>query len=276
MGGAGLRRMTNSLRFLSPLKLQQSSSAGDSFRRRVWRDGRHMIVYEGLRMHKIHESADSRAGLVAARLVYLVFVSLLICSRSALGQPSNYCRQGEQLFKDQNYRAAQVALWQCLASGAITQDQTVHLTWTYRDLKNYDEGLSQVSDLLTKRSDDENLLYVGAFLHFRRNELEQSVELLNRAYKLKPDDWRLHQLYALNFVEVGWALAAEKEFNRAIKLRPDEPELYYQMARYYYTMNEFDKAVSASEKALGLAPEYASVYDNLGLTYAGQGDSARA
>jgi tetratricopeptide (TPR) repeat protein len=41
-------------------------------------------------------------------------------------------------------------------------------------------------------------------------------------------------------------------------------------------MNQYDQAISASQMALALAPDYASVYDNLGMTYAGLQDSSRA
>jgi tetratricopeptide (TPR) repeat protein len=201
---------------------------------------------------------------------------LLLSSTTAVAQALDFCARGEDQFREKNYQAAQAALWECTNDGNATQDQTLHLAWTYRDLHNYSEGLDRVSESLKQRPADENLLYVGAFLHFRRNELEQSVGMLNQAYRLKPDDWRLHQLYALNFIQVGWVSAAEQELTRAIKLNDNMPELYYQLARFYYTMNKYDRVVTVSEKALALAPEYASVYDNLGLTYAGLGDSSRA
>lgn len=212
----------------------------------------------------------------AGRIIVTFFSLLLLHSTTAAAQLSAFCSLGENHFREKNYRAAQAELWQCTNDGNATPDQTLHLAWTYRDLRNYSEGLGRVSEALKQRPADENLLYVGAFLHFRRDELEQSVGMLNQAYRLKPDDWRLHQLYALNFIQVGWVSAAEQELTRAIKLNDKMPELYYQLARFYYTMNEYDKVVTVSEKALALAPEYASVYDNLGLTYAGLGNFSRA
>ncbi|MGC2404624.1 MAG: tetratricopeptide repeat protein [Acidobacteriaceae bacterium] len=186
------------------------------------------------------------------------------------------CSQGEVLFSGGDFVAAQDALWKCSLAGNATQDQGLHLAWTYRELRNYAEGFTRVSEALKTQPSDENLLYLAAFLRFRQRRLEESVGFLNRAYKLQPDDWRVHQLYALNFVEVGWAGAVEQELKRAIGLKPDMPELYYQLARYYYTMDKFEEAITASQKALELAPDYASVYDNLGLCYAGLSDAARA
>jgi tetratricopeptide (TPR) repeat protein len=41
-------------------------------------------------------------------------------------------------------------------------------------------------------------------------------------------------------------------------------------------MSNFEKAISASSKAIELAPDYASAYDNLGLSYAGLSDNTQA
>jgi tetratricopeptide (TPR) repeat protein len=210
------------------------------------------------------------------RAVVLVAASLVLSLHAAAAQASLSCGQGESLFNGRNYLQAQDALWQCIITGAQTQDDALHLTWTYRELKTYDEGLTRVAEALKQDPHNEDLLYLAAFLHFRRGELEGSVGFLNQAYRIKPEDWRIHQLYALNFVQVGWSGAVEQELQRAIKLKPDMPELYYQLARYYYTMSKFDQAIAASAQALALSPDYANVYDNLGMSYAGLADPVRA
>lgn len=212
-------------------------------------------------------------------LAVTALLATALLSASAFGeveQTAPPCSQGEILFSGRDFVAAQDALWNCLLGGNATQDQGLHLAWTYRELKNYPQGFTRVSEALKTRPLDENLIYLAAFIRFRQGQLEESVGFLNRAYKLQPNDWRIHQLYALNFVEVGWAGAVEQELERAIRLKPDMPELYYQLARYYYTMSKFEDAIAASQKALELAPDYASVYDNLGLSYAGLSDATRA
>ena len=202
----------------------------------------------------------------------VVAALLLLVPVTVVAEQSESCARGVEQFTQQRYREAQSTLWECVSSGTQTPEQTLDLASTYREIKNYDEGLERVANEMKRRHGDEDLIYLGAFLQFRRGQFEASVALLNLAYKQNPKDWRLHQLYALNYVEAGWVSAAEQEFDRAIKLKSDLPELYYQLARYYYTMSEFSKSVTTSKKALALAPNYADVYDNLGLTYAGLGN----
>lgn len=208
-------------------------------------------------------------------VVFAVNLVFAMAQSVAPLEPSS-CLKGEDFFNSRNYSAAQNYLWDCVIAGAPSERFALHLTWAYRETKNYDDGLSLSLHALEASPENEDLLYVTAFLYFRRGEFEKSVGMLNKAYKLHGSDWRIHQLYALNFVEVGWSFAAEEEFNRAIDLNPDLPELHYQLARYYYTVDLFEKAIVANRKALALAPSYIAAYDSLGQSYAGLGNKKSA
>lgn len=209
--------------------------------------------------------------------------TLIIATQLAAGSPllvsagrAAECSQGESFLAAGKYQKAQQSLWQCVVAGDATQDNGLHLAWTYRELKNYGDGIRRVTNELKGSGADENLLYLAAFLHFREVDLETSVAFLNRAYRITPNDWRIHQLYALNFVQVDWSAAAEQELKRAIQLKPDMPELYYQLARYYYTMNQYDESILVANRALAIASNYSDLYDNLGMDYAGLGDKQNA
>lgn len=73
---------------------------------------------------------------------------------------------------------------------------------------------------------------------------------------MKQDDWRLHQLFAMNFVEEKKDAYAQQEFIRAIKLHPEDAELYYQLSRLYYTEQRFSDALEASSRAIAISPDY--------------------
>jgi tetratricopeptide (TPR) repeat protein len=99
---------------------------------------------------------------------------------------------------------------------------------------------------------------------------------LAAAYLMKQDDWRLHQLFAMNFVEERSDSYAEQEYIRAIKLNPSDAELYYQLSRLLYTEQRFNEALAASSRAITISPNYAQAYDNLGLCYEANGDIPHA
>jgi tetratricopeptide (TPR) repeat protein len=194
-------------------------------------------------------------------------VLLLLTAAALAGSEPAACQAGLDQARAGDNRIAQGFLWACVESGLGSVTHTIYLALTYRELKNYDSGMGQVNDLLKQRPDSVELLYLAAFLHYRRGENKDSMLSLSRAYKLAPGDWRIHQLFALNYISFGMNEAVEAELKEAIALNPTDAELQYQLGRLYFTLNAFDKSVEAMQHALAIAPEYPEVYDSLGLTY---------
>jgi len=121
-----------------------------------------------------------------------------------------------------------------------------------------------------------DLLYVAAFLQFRQRNHQTSVRLLGEAYRVNPEDWRIHQLFALNYVVLGIRDGAVAEFQRAVSLNPSNPELHYQLARFYHSDALIQESVNESRKALAIFPEYPEVFENLGLCYEALGEDQLA
>jgi len=204
-----------------------------------------------------------------------IAIWMLVALPISSGQSSS-CPAGETQFESRNFVSAQSLLWDCVLSGEADTNSALHLAWTYRELKNYESGLRKAGFTLQSQPNNENILYVAAYLQFRQGQQNKSLEFLAKAYRLKPDDWRIHQLFALNFIELNMTSYAEQEFLRAIKFNPTQPEIFYQLARLYYTQSRFQESIGLSKKALALAPEYSEVYDNLGLNYQAIQDTPRA
>ena len=155
----------------------------------------------------------------------------------------------------------------------------VNLTLTYRDLNNYFDGLKIAKAQIAQAPDNEDLHYVAAFLLFHLRQFPDSINELATAFRLKQDDWRVHQLFALNFIEQGSKQSdsyAEQELARAIKLNGKNAELYYELSRLYYTEQRFSESVAAASRAIAISPNYAEAYDNLALGYQAMGDIPRA
>jgi len=199
------------------------------------------------------------------RGVILLFV--VAASLHAQSPPS--CQAGLDQVKSGDYASAQNSLWACVESGSGNPTHTLYLSLTYRELKNYDSGLSRATADLKQTPDSVELLYLAAFLYYRRGESKDSMLLLSKAYKQAPDDWRIHQLFALNYITFDMNEAVEAELKKAIALNSTNAELEYQLGRLYFTLNRFDESIAAMQRALAITPDYPEVYDNLGLTYMG-------
>jgi tetratricopeptide (TPR) repeat protein len=163
-------------------------------------------------------------------------------------------------------------LWECVLSGTGTADEAYDLSLTYRELKNYDSGLARTNAALQQLPDNIDLLFLTAFLHYRRAENKDSMILLSKAYKVDAKDWRIHQLLALNYISFGMLEAAKLSLRQAIALNPRNAELRYQLARLYFELGSYVESIQASEQALAIVPEYPEVYHNLALCYEGNGN----
>ena len=200
---------------------------------------------------------------------------ILAASYSLRAENPVSCQSGLDQFQSGNYAAAQKILSECVESQRGNATHALHLALTYRTLKNYDSGLVRTKAAIQRFPEDVDLLYLAAWLHYRRNETKDSMLLLSKAYRLAPDDWRIHQLFALNYIAFDMLDTAKLSLLRAIALNSKNAELYYQLGRLYYTLNLFQDSIDAMNSALAITPDYPEVYDSLGLTYEALRDDER-
>lgn len=182
------------------------------------------------------------------------------------------CTTGLARFQAGDYRAAQDLLWECVESRAGNENHAFYLALTYRSLKNYAAGLSRANENRKQYPDNVDLLYIAAYLHYRRDETKDSMILTSKAWRLAPKDWRIQQLFALNYISFNMLEAAKLSLLEAIALKPDNAELQYQLARLYFTQGNYVDSIETSKKALAILPEYPEVYHNLALAYEGSGN----
>src|SRR5690348_14101140 len=115
----------------------------------------------------------------------IVFVGGLMKAQ----EPAGACDAGLASFKRRDLHRAQTLLWDCMSSGLGGSVHAVTLSQTYRELKNYDSGLTRVEAELEAHPDNVDALYLAAYLRYRRNETKESMIVVSKAYRLAPKDW---------------------------------------------------------------------------------------
>ena len=202
--------------------------------------------------------------------------SLLLLALPLAPAQTGPCEHGRALLQDRSYAAAQEPLWRCVLDGAPGREPAHLLTQTYRELGNHQEGKKRLQTVLEGRSPSVDLLYLGAFFEFRLRNHQSSLDLLARAYELDNYDWRVHYLFALNYIVLHVKQGDLEGLQRAAALNPANPELHYLLARVHFTEQRFPESIAASHKALALFPEYPEVYNNLALCYQAMADDPQA
>ena len=182
------------------------------------------------------------------------------------------CEAASVQFKSGDVSGAQNALWNCIQSGQGDETHAIYLAETYRALRNYDSGLTRIDALLKERPDNVDLLCLAAYLRYRRNEPGKSMLLVSKAYRIAPGNWRVHQLFGLNYISFNMLEPAKLSLLKAIGLNPGNAELRYQLARLYFTLGSYVESIATSKQALAIFPDYPEVYHNLALSYEGNGN----
>ncbi len=220
------------------------------------------------------KAVKGRSSYHPAAAVALLSTGLTIAP--LLAQTAGPCEEGLALFLRKAHAAAQGELWKCVLAGAPSREPAWLLAQTYRELKNYDDGFTRLGRLPSGPPPSVDLLYLEGFLKFRTGKHRESIDVLGRGFRIDPQDWRIHHIFALNYVVLGIVEGALHELQVAILLNPRNAELYYQLARLFYSQSRVTESVEASEKAIGLEPDYSDVYTNLGLCHESLGEEAKA
>jgi len=223
------------------------------------------------------ESAEVLRRLAPPEAAFALLMRTALCVTLLFGVSVNaeeppLCEAASAQFKSGDVSGAQSALWDCVKSGEGNETHAVYLAETYRELRNYDSGLTRVDALLEEHADNIDLLCIAAYLRYRRNEPKESMLLVSKAYRLAPENWRVHQLFALNYISFNMLEGAKLSLLKAIDLNPRNAELHYQLARLYFTLGSYVESIAASKQALSIFPDYAEVYHNLALSYEGNGN----
>ncbi len=152
-----------------------------------------------------------------------------------------------------------------------------------------------------------------SFTEYHLGNLQNALDLAERAKKIAPDDPLVLILSGNILMNIKGASEAEKEFRRGVESGPEEPISRYNLAisllrqgkdqealvefqhflelfptnkltpnvlaligQIYYQNEQFENALSYYKRAIGLAPDNAKFYYNMGVIYYRLDDLAKA
>ncbi len=205
----------------------------------------------------------------------------MLAGASAAGpQSARDCEQGEALFRRGAYQEAQETLWSCVASGAADKRFAHLLAQTYRETKNFQEGIQRLDRMVSQTAKPaglaQDLIFLRGYLYYRLGDFAASTAALTYTLEADSRDWRAHELLAFNFSTRNLREEAVEKFRAALALAPEQPEVHYQLARLYYSVFRIPESLAAVGKALELEPGYGEAYTLQGLCHEQLGEPGRA
>ncbi len=177
----------------------------------------------------------------------------------------------------------------------------------YGNIITQDEYLAKIKDPVARQATlDTSMqemrrtvqiypLYADAFhkigkIYLLEKQMDSAAFYYKKALDLNPGNSMYLNNYGTVLFNQGRLEEARKEFELSLKTNPNQSDAYSNLGSVYGTMGQqlvaqhkpeeaqksYETAISNFKKAIELAPEYASGYYMLGLTYRNIGDEAHA
>ncbi|TNF89237.1 MAG: TIR domain-containing protein [Gammaproteobacteria bacterium] len=109
-------------------------------------------------------------------------------------------------------------------------------------------------------------------LYRRTGEYDQSLEALETAIRLDPNQSEIHRQRGWTLDTLGETVAAEAAFLKAIELAPGDWQGYRALASYYYDHAEYDKAMRVFEQLPEMLSDDTNLLQSIGAVQLATGN----
>jgi protein O-GlcNAc transferase len=134
----------------------------------------------------------------------------------------------------------------------------------HRDLK-HEEAEKIYTRVRRDYPRDFDAWYLSGALAFQRGgHLEQAVEFLEKARRLKPDSIECRLFLGMALADLSRFGEAEPHLSKALKKITNKPEAWENLARCHRFLGRPQEALSAMEESVKLQPDSASAHEVLG------------
>jgi tetratricopeptide (TPR) repeat protein len=142
----------------------------------------------------------------------------------------------------------------------------------YLNSNNVDEAIKYLNKALALNPRHFQSLNALGLAYSMRGNLQEAVNLYQKCLQIAPDFTEAHNNLGTVYQELGFPDRAEEEFKKVVEDQNyTHKELpYYNLARLYFTKQEFEKAHACVNNAIKLNNRFALAYNLLGLILEGQ------
>lgn len=146
---------------------------------------------------------------------------------------------------------------------------------TFYDVEKYQEALEAFNKVTVGDTLYELACYEKALTYVALKEYEKALNSLNEGFLFSYG--AVHDLYLLKgntFDDMNQPDSSIKTYEEALKIFPLSTRLYGEMFATYANQKDYDKAITALEKAFFLSPTYVTHHVRYGLAAAQNGNYA--
>mgnify|MGYP006101396659 FL=1 len=160
--------------------------------------------------------------------------------------------QGVMSYQNQNYTQAQTHFLDVMSRAPEYLPSKLMLGLTYYNLKSYQNTVIYLEQYLPSNPTDvrANLVYATALM--RMDNVDEAVNVLTKLNKSRPDDFRVLSLLSNGYLQQGKQEKSIEMLNRAVYVKPDQASTRLQLGA---TLMREASTVSLGQKELKKALE---------------------
>src|SRR2546423_9921294 len=148
-----------------------------------------------------------------------------------------YNKQGDDFFDAGKYDQAAASYQQAIKLRPDYADAHLNLGETYFNLGRYDDAIAADKKAISLKADWADAYRALGIAQLHKNNTDDAVVALKRAYELNSTDAETRTSLSLAYYDQGAAA---------------------------YNLNHYEDAIARYHDAIGLKPDYAEAYSNLG------------
>jgi Tfp pilus assembly protein PilF len=139
------------------------------------------------------------------------------------------------------------------------QDNPRYAEKYFRLTYNYDSGFPKIQEILGE-------------LLLQRKAYGEAISFLRRALELDPYSWVAHYLLGQSYIGIYNWKEALGEFTLSIDMGADEAQVWQRCGQCLLQLRRYDEAEQYLNKALGLDPQLAATYVDVGYLHLHRGE----
>jgi tetratricopeptide (TPR) repeat protein len=182
------------------------------------------------------------------------------------GIDATLVNEGNQLFIEKKYKEAISKFEEFLEQNPTLYQVQVNVGNCYKEMGEYELAISAFEAMLEKTTEekgsfegDQNAARALAGLgeiYIVKNDTEKSMEFLQQAFEIFPDDENMAFKIAEILFTQGKAAEGITFYNKAIEIKSDWAPPYRQRGFAYLNLADYKMAIESFKKFLELAPDH--------------------
>jgi tetratricopeptide (TPR) repeat protein len=204
-----------------------------------------------------------------------LLVCLLVLAPLALGQ-GDWLAQASKLFEQQRWTEAAQEFQRIEEARPGQTEARLFVGKSFVHLNRFPEAGAALESYLQQHSDSAEALYLLAYVRFRENRPEESLQISTRAARISAPTSDDLKVVGLDYLLLKDHASAIRYLRMGVAMQPNNVEALYALGRVLYEENQFDAAIEALQAVLRLDSRNVKAQDNLGLCFEGKNEMDRA